>query len=286
MGGFFLQLVTEIASLKRIIEEQKKKGLSIGFVPTMGFLHEGHLSLMRRAKAENDFMVISIFVNPLQFGAGEDYDEYPRDLKRDQALAESVGCDLIFHPSVREMYPPGHVTFVKVEKLTEGLCGASRPGHFLGVTTVVAKLFNLVRPDRAYFGQKDAQQAFVIKKMVEDLNMNLEVIVLPTVREPDGLAMSSRNKYLTPEQRKEAVVLYKSLKEAEEQIRKGETEAEVIKDNIFKIISQARQAKVDYVEIVDTKELRPISRIKGPCLIAVAAKFGQTRLIDNILVEV
>jgi pantoate--beta-alanine ligase len=281
-----LQVVSDIASLKSIIEEKKQKGLSIGFVPTMGFLHEGHLFLMRMAKAENDFMVISIFVNPLQFGAGEDYEEYPRDLERDTKMAGSAGCDLIFSPTVKEMYPPGYATFVQVEKLTEGLCGASRPGHFLGVTTVVAKLFNLVRPDRAYFGQKDAQQAFVLKKMVEDLNMNLKVIVLPTVREPDGLAMSSRNKYLTPEQRKEAVVIYRSLREAEEQIRKGEREAGIIKENISKLILQAKHARVDYVEIVDSKELHPVSIIKDRCLIAVAAKFGKTRLIDNVLVEV
>ena len=286
LGGIFLQLVTDIASLKGIIEEKKQKGLSIGFVPTMGFLHEGHLSLMRKAREENDFMVISIFVNPLQFGEGEDYEEYPRDLERDTALAESTGCDLVFSPTVREMYPPGYATFVQVEKLTEGLCGASRPGHFLGVTTVVAKLFNLVRPDRAYFGQKDAQQALVLIKMVEDLNMNLKIIVLPTVREPDGLAMSSRNKYLTNEQRKEAVVLYKSLRLAEALIRKGEREAEIIKENIFKTISQAEQAQVDYIEIVDTKQLRSVSRVNGRCLIAVAVKFGQTRLIDNVLVEV
>jgi len=282
-----LQLVTEIASLKSIVAEQKQKGLEIGFVPTMGFLHEGHLSLIRRARAENDFVVISIFVNPLQFGAGEDYDEYPRDLQRDRELAESAGCDLIFSPAVKEMYPPGYATFVRVERLTECLCGASRPGHFLGVTTVVAKLFNLVRPDRAYFGQKDAQQAFVLKKMVEDLNMNLEVIVLPTVREPDGLAMSSRNKYLTPEQRNEAAVIYRSLRAAEEQIRKGEREAEAIKEKISSLISQqSRLAEVDYVEIVDSKELHPVSIINGRCLIAVAAKFGKTRLIDNVLVEV
>ncbi len=212
-------LVTEISSLKCIIEEKKQKGSSIGLVPTMGFLHEGHLSLIRTAKAENDFVVGSIFVNPLQFGAGEDYEEYPRDLERDTKLANSAGCDLIFSPAVKEMYPPGYATFIQVEKLTEGLCGASRPGHFVGVTTVVAKLFNLVQPDRAYFGQKDAQQAFVLIKMVEDLNMNLDVVVLPTVREPDGLAMSSRNKYLTPDQRKEATVIYRSLRKAEEQIR-------------------------------------------------------------------
>lgn len=281
-----MQLVTDIASLKDIIEEKKQKGLSIGFVPTMGFLHEGHLSLMRKAREENDFLVISIFVNPLQFGEGEDYEEYPRDLERDAALAESTGCDLVFSPTVREMYPPGYATFVQVEKLTEGLCGASRPGHFLGVTTVVAKLFNLVRPDRAYFGQKDAQQAFVLIKMVEDLNMNLKIIVLPTVREPDGLAMSSRNKYLTSEQRKEAVVLYKSLRVAEALIKKGEREAEIIKKNIFKTISEAKQAQVDYIEIVDSKQLRSVSRVNGRCLIAVAVKFGQTRLIDNVLVEV
>ena len=281
-----MQLVTDIASLKDIIEEKKQKGLSIGFVPTMGFLHEGHLSLMRKAREENDFMVISIFVNPLQFGEGEDYEEYPRDLERDTALAEATGCDLGISPTVREMYPPGYATILQVEKLTEGLCGASRPGHFLGVTTVVAKLFNLVRPDRAYFGQKDAQQALVLIKMVEDLNMNLKIIVLPTVREPDGLAMSSRNKYLTSEQRKEAVVLYKRLRVAEALIRKGEREAEIIKKNIFKTISEAKQAQVDYIEIVDSKQLRSVSRVNGRCLIAVAVKFGQTRLIDNVLVEV
>ncbi|RJX23895.1 MAG: pantoate--beta-alanine ligase [Dethiobacter sp.] len=281
-----MQVVTDIPSLKNIIEEKKQKGLRIGFVPTMGFLHEGHLSLMRTAKAENDFMVVSIFVNPLQFGAGEDYEEYPRDLERDTKMAGSTGCDLIFSPSVKEMYPPGYATFVQVERLTEGLCGASRPGHFLGVTTVVGKLFNLVCPDRAYFGQKDAQQAFVLQKMVQDLNMNLEVIVLPTVREPDGLAMSSRNKYLSPEQRQEAVVIYKSLIEAEEQIRKGEREAGIIKENIAELISKARHARLDYVEIVDSKELYSVPIIKGRCLIAVAVKFGKTRLIDNVLVEV
>ena len=176
-------VIEEISALKKKIREIKRRGLSIGFVPTMGFLHEGHLSLMKKAKSENDFLVISIFVNPMQFGPGEDYDEYPRDLERDKIKAASVGCDLIFSPSVKEMYPPGFATFVEVENLTNGLCGASRPGHFRGVTTVVTKLFNLVCPDRTYFGQKDAQQAMILKKMVEDLNMDLEFIILPTVRE-------------------------------------------------------------------------------------------------------
>lgn len=281
-----MHVIQNVAALKNIIGEVKKKGLSIGLVPTMGFLHEGHLSLMKAAKAENDFLVISIFVNPLQFGQGEDYAEYPRDLARDQQLAAAVGCDLLFSPPVKEMYPHGYATFVEVEGLTEGLCGSSRPGHFRGVTTVVAKLFNLVCPARAYFGQKDAQQAFVLKKMVEDLNMNLQLMIRPTVREADGLAMSSRNKYLTPAQRREAAVLFKSLKEAAERIKRGERDPETLKDTIMQRISTAREARPDYVEIVDTSELRPVSTVAGSCLIAVAVKFGQTRLIDNIVVEV
>lgn len=281
-----METIKDIARLREKIREVKKKGLSIGFVPTMGYLHEGHLSLMKTAKKENDFMVISIFVNPLQFGAGEDFEEYPRDLARDEMLARSVGCDLIFSPSVKEMYPSGYGTFVEVKKLTEGLCGASRPGHFLGVTTVVTKLFNLVSPDRVYFGQKDAQQAFVLKKMVRDLNMDLEFIVLPTVREDDGLAMSSRNKYLTPEQRKEAAVLYKSLKQARKLAVEGERNVEVIKKVISDIISEAGHAQIEYIEIVDTQNLRSLHMLKGECLIALAVKFGQTRLIDNIILEV
>lgn len=281
-----MQIVQDIASLKKIVKEVKKRGLSIGFVPTMGFLHEGHLSLMRAAKTENDFMAISIFVNPLQFGKGEDYEEYPRDLERDQELAASVGCDLIFSPPVKEMYPPGFSTFVEVEKLTEGLCGASRPGHFRGVTTVVTKLFHLVEPDRVYFGQKDAQQAFVLKRMVQDLNFDLEFIILPTVREEDGLAMSSRNKYLNPEERKEATIIFNSLKEAETLIKKGVRDAEAIKKAMAEKISSAKNCVVDYIEIVDTADLRPVRLLKGRCLLAVAVKLGKTRLIDNIIVEV
>lgn len=281
-----MQVITKLDTIRKIIKGVKKKGMTVGFVPTMGFLHEGHLSLIRTAKLENDFVVVSIFVNPLQFGVGEDFERYPRDLERDREHANSAGCDLLFVPASKDMYPQGYAAFVDVERLTEGLCGASRPGHFRGVTTVVAKLFNLVSPSRAYFGQKDAQQAMILKKMVTDLNMDLELIVLPTVREPDGLAMSSRNKYLTSEEREEAVVLYKSLLLAKELVKSGEKETLVIRKKMEDLICTAKDAAIDYLEIVDTKELKPLEFINGQCLVAVAVKFGTTRLIDNIFVEV
>lgn len=281
-----MQVITKLDTIREIIKGVKKKGMTVGFVPTMGFLHEGHLSLIRTARLENDFVVVSIFVNPLQFGVGEDFERYPRDLERDRELARSAGCDLLFVPSSKDMYPQGYATFVDVERLTEGLCGASRPGHFRGVTTVVAKLFNLVSPSKAYFGQKDAQQALVLKKMVTDLNMDLDLIVLPTVREPDGLAMSSRNKYLTSEEREEATVLYKSLLLAKELVKSGEKDTLVIRKKMEELICTAKDAAVDYLEIVDTKELKPLKFINGQCLVAVAVKFGTTRLIDNIFVEV
>jgi len=281
-----LQVITKPDTIREIIKGVKKKGMTVGFVPTMGFLHEGHLSLIRRASLENDFVVVSIFVNPLQFGVGEDFERYPRDLERDRELARSAGCDLLFVPSSKDMYPQGYATFIDVERLTEGLCGASRPGHFRGVTTVVAKLFNLVSPSKAYFGQKDAQQALVLKKMVTDLNMDLDLIVLPTVREPDGLAMSSRNQYLTSEERKEATVLYKSLLLAKELVESGEKDTHVIRKKMGEVICTAKGAVIDYLEIVDTKELKPLDLINGQCLVAVAVKFGTTRLIDNIFVEV
>ncbi len=281
-----MQVVRELDVVKEIIRDLKNKGMTVGFVPTMGFLHEGHLSLVRTAKSENDFVVISIFVNPLQFGVGEDFERYPRDLERDRELADSAGCDLIFVPAAKDMYPPGYATFVDVDRLTEGLCGASRPGHFRGVTTVVAKLFNLVSPHKAYFGQKDAQQALVLKKMVQDLNMDLDLFILPTVREADGLAMSSRNKYLNSGEREEAPVLYKSLLLARELVARGERDPLIIGKNMEDLICSARGAVVDYLEIVDTEELKPLKSIKGRCLVAVAVKFGTTRLIDNIFVEV
>lgn len=280
------EVVRDIPSLKQRIKEVKQKNLSIGFVPTMGFLHEGHLSLMRAARAENDFLVISIFVNPLQFSEGEDYEEYPRALEKDTNSSAAVGCNLIFSPPVKEMYPRGYSTFVSVEKLTEGLCGASRPGHFRGVTTVVTKLINLVSPDRIYFGQKDAQQAIVLRKMVRDLNFSLLFNILPTIREPDGLALSSRNVYLTPGERKEATVIYRGLQEANDLIRRGERKAEIIKKTVQAVISTSAKAQLEYIAIVETEELKPVTVLENKCLIAVAVTFGETRLIDNIIVDI
>ncbi len=281
-----MQIVYKISELKKKIKAIKEKDQSIGFVPTMGFLHEGHLSLMRTASNENDCVVISIFVNPLQFGAGEDLEEYPRDLEKDMEKAENAGCDLIFAPLVKEMYPPGFATFIEVENLTENLCGASRPGHFRGVATVVAKLFNLVEPKRAYFGQKDAQQALVMRRMVEDLNMDLDLIILPTFREEDGLAMSSRNENLLPQQRREAAILFQSLQQAQEMIAKGERDAGKIKEAMAITIAEHANAEIDYIEITDKVTIKPLVMLQGECLIAVAVKFGGTRLIDNLLVEV
>lgn len=282
-----MELVRDLAALREKLDPLRLEGKQIGFVPTMGFLHEGHLSLIRAARDENDFVVMSIFVNPLQFGAGEDFEEYPRDLKRDSDLSAGAGCDLIFYPRVKDFYPPGYATFVEVDgTLTEGLCGSARPGHFRGVTTVLVKLFNLVMPHRTYFGQKDAQQCLVVKKMLDDLNYNLKFIIMPTVRESDGLAMSSRNSYLTPDQRKSAPVLYQSLQEAYRLILEGLQETESIKEKIKNLIVSVPGAEIDYIEIVEVDGLKPVERVVGKCLIALAVRFGSTRLIDNIFVEV
>ncbi|GAW92212.1 pantoate--beta-alanine ligase [Calderihabitans maritimus] len=281
-----MRVINSISGLREYLEPCRKKGKTIGFVPTMGYFHEGHLSLMRQARKDCDVVVVSIFVNPIQFGAGEDYEEYPRDIDRDSKLAEKVGVDVIFAPAVREMYPEGYSTFVEVENLTEGLCGRSRPGHFRGVTTVVTKLFNIVQPDKAYFGQKDAQQAMVIRKMVADLNMPLEVIVLPTVREADGLAMSSRNVYLTPEQRKSATVLYRSLQLAKNLIEAGERSVAAVVERVKQEINAEPLAKIDYVEIRRADDLAQVEKIEGKILIALAVFIGKTRLIDNEIVEV
>ncbi len=282
-----MELVRDLAALREKVDTIRQQGKEIGFVPTMGFLHEGHLSLIRTARAQNAFVVVSIFVNPLQFGAGEDYEEYPRDLEQDSLLAGEAGCDLIFYPAVRNFYPPGYATFVEVQgSLTEGLCGAARPGHFRGVTTVLVKLFNLVTPHRTYFGQKDAQQCLVVKKMLKDLNYNIQFNIMPTVREPDGLAMSSRNKYLTPPQRANAPVLYQSLQQVEVLIRNGERDGEAVKDTMRSNIASVPGTEIDYIEIMDVDELKPISRLAGSFLIALAVRFGSTRLIDNIIMEV
>lgn len=277
----------KISDIKKYLRECERSGKTIGLVPTMGYLHEGHLSLIKRSSSENDITVLSIFVNPTQFGKGEDLDKYPRNLERDIELSSKAGADVAFVPDPGEMYPEGYKTYVEVEKLTGTLCGISRPTHFRGVTTVVTKLFNIVGANRAYFGQKDAQQAIIIHQMVKDLDMDTEVIVCPIVREADGLAMSSRNVYLSPEERQQALVLSQSLNKVKEMIEKGEREASVIKAAIEETIKTASLAKIDYVAIVDGSSLEEVtSQLQSKTLIALAVKFGATRLIDNLMVEV
>jgi pantoate--beta-alanine ligase len=256
----------------------------LGFVPTMGYLHEGHLVLVRRAKAQHASVAVSIFVNPTQFGPKEDFRQYPRDPKRDLALLEREGTDLVFMPPVEEIYPPGFGKWVDVGRLARRLEGASRPGHFRGVATVVARLFELVKPDRAYFGQKDAQQLLVIRKMVADLALNLEVVAVPTVREPDGLAMSSRNTYLNPEERKQAVVLYQALTLARRLYDEGERDAAAIRRKMTALIQKQPSAAIDYISIADAETLEELDEVKPPALVSMAVKIGRTRLIDNVVV--
>jgi len=256
----------------------------VGFVPTMGYLHEGHLVLVRQARAENASVAVSIFVNPTQFGPKEDFKQYPRDPKRDLALLEGEGTDVVFMPPVEEIYPPGFNSWVEVGRLAERLEGASRPGHFRGVATVVARLFELVKPDRAYFGQKDAQQLIVIRQMVADLDMNLEVVAVPTVREPDGLAMSSRNTYLNPEERKQAVVLYQALTLAQKLCGEGEKDALTIRRHMTALIQKQPLADIDYISIADAETLEELDEVKPPALVSMAVRIGKTRLIDNVVV--
>lgn len=280
-----MKVYKSIKPLVREIDSLKKKEKTVGFVPTMGFLHEGHLSLIRRARKDTDCVVVSIFVNPIQFGPKEDFKKYPRDLKRDLALSKKSGVDIVFFPRVEFMYPKGFSTYVSVEGLTESLCGFSRPGHFKGVTTVVAKLFNIVKPDIAYFGQKDAQQAIVIKKMAEDLNMPVKIKMMPIVREKDGLAMSSRNVYLSPCQRRQALSLYKSLKLARKLYRKGEKNPKKIIAGMRGEILKEKAAEIDYLSIVDLDRLKDVSKVLKKSLVAVAVKIGNTRLIDNVILN-
>lgn len=255
----------------------------IGLVPTMGFLHEGHLSLVRQARADSTFVVVSIFVNPTQFGPTEDLDTYPRDFDSDCRLLETEGVDLLFAPSVEDMYPKGTATAVEVTgPLTKGLCGAARPGHFRGVATVVSKLFNIVQPHRAYFGQKDAQQLAVIKRMVSDLNWNIEIVGMPIVREPDGIAMSSRNRNLNPEERRSATCLYRALQSAKASIEAGERNSDRVLERIREIIGKEKLARIDYIEIVGVDDFEPVDGIAGGILIALAVFVGETRLIDNL----
>jgi pantoate--beta-alanine ligase len=282
-----MEIIEASSELRKAIIKARRTGQSIGFVPTMGYLHEGHLSLMRQARQDNDVVVASIFVNPAQFGPNEDLDAYPRDAARDRALMARENVDLAYFPSVEQLYPEGYATYVSVEgPMSQGLCGKSRPVHFRGVATIVTKLFHLVAPDRAYFGQKDAQQVAIIQRMVKDLNFDLEVVVCPTVREADGLAMSSRNAYLSPQHRADAVALSQSLFEARDMISKGERQAEAIRQHIESNIHAVPDAVIDYIAIVDALTLSDVSWLDGETLIALAVQLGGTRLIDNIRIRV
>ena len=284
-GVIGLVIVEKVKDMKKLSEKYLKENKTIGFVPTMGFLHEGHLSLVRRAREENDIVVVSIFVNPTQFGPNEDYESYPRDFERDVKLLKELNVDVVFYPSVEEMYPKDFSTYVEETKLSRYLCGKSRPGHFRGVCTIVTKLFNIVRPTRAYFGQKDAQQFRVIKRMVRDLNMDVELVECPIVREHDGLAMSSRNIYLSDDERAQALALYNSLKLAENLIKNGERDAEVVKNAMKEFLSRYDKVKIDYVEIVDEETLEPVKHIEGKVIVAIACWVGKARLIDNVIVQ-
>ena len=279
-----MQIATTINEVRTNVKAWKKEGLSVGFVPTMGYLHEGHGSLISRAREENDKVVVSIFVNPMQFGPGEDLESYPRDLDKDSAYCESLGADLIFHPEPEEMYTDGFCSYVDMSVLTEELCGLSRPVHFRGVCTVVNKLFNIVQPDRAYFGQKDAQQLAIIKRMVQDLNMDLTIIGCPIVREEDGLAKSSRNTYLSAEERQAALVLSKAVKLGQELAEGGETDAKKIVSEMSMFIEKEPLARIDYVKAVDGLTMQQIDTVKSPMLVALAVYIGKTRLIDNFMI--
>ena len=279
-----MKIVGTVKEVREQVKEWKKQGLSVGFVPTMGYLHEGHKSLMEAARKDNDKVVVSIFVNPMQFGPTEDLATYPRDLEHDAALCESAGVDLIFHPEPEEMYEKDFCSFVDMTGLTEGLCGKTRPIHFRGVCTVVNKFFNIVTPDRAYFGQKDGQQLAVIKRMVRDLNMDIEIIGCPIVREEDGLAKSSRNTYLSPEERKAALILSKTVALGKE-LAKTEKDANKVVEAMKKNIETEPLAKIDYVEAVDALSMAPVEKLEGTCMLAMAVYIGKTRLIDNTLIN-
>jgi pantoate--beta-alanine ligase len=280
-----MEVAETIESIRALIKTARDSGKSIGLVPTMGALHIGHISLIEAALKKCDYVVVSIFVNPTQFVPGEDFEKYPRPYEEDLAICKKQGVDAIFAPSPKEMYPDENLTWVNVEKITEPLCGQFRPGHFQGVTTVCSKLFNIVTPDIAFFGQKDAQQAIVIRRMVTDLNMPLEIVVCPTVREPDGLAVSSRNKYLSKQQKKDALNIYKSLTKCREMIDAGVKDVSKIATEMRKILLKVSSIEIEYINILDAETLGNIDRIGGKVLVAVAVRIGPARLIDNILVD-
>jgi pantoate--beta-alanine ligase len=279
-----LKVIKKIDELRAELN-QYKNNKTIGFVPTMGYFHDGHLSLMDRAKKEADIVVVSLYVNPTQFGPNEDLDVYPRNFERDEKLAEEHGVDILFYPDNHEMYPHGYKTYVYTEDLSQKLCGKSRANHFRGVTTIVTKLFNIVQPDLAVFGQKDHQQAIIIQRMVKDLNMPIKIIVSPIIREKDGLAMSSRNKYLSKDERNQAVILYQSLQKAKKLVENGELDATILKEKIREEISTSSLAKIEYIEIINDKNLNSVEKIEAGTFAAVAVYFGKTRLIDNIVLR-
>ena len=280
-----MEVAETIESVRAIVRAARGKGERIGLVPTMGALHIGHISLIEAAVKQCEFVVVSIFVNPTQFGPGEDFEKYPRPLEADLDICKKAGVNLVFAPGPEQMYPGENFTWVNVEKLTEPLCGKSRPGHFRGVTTVCAKLFNIVRPDIAFFGQKDAQQAIVIRRMVADLNMPLEIVICPTIREPDGLAVSSRNQYLDRQQRQDATYVYKSIEKCREMVNAGKIETQEIIEEMKKVLQQKSSIEIEYISIVDSETLASIDRINGKVLAAVAVRLGPARLIDNILID-
>lgn len=280
-----IKVVRSPKAMQKIADEIHRRGKIIGFVPTMGYLHEGHLSLVRIARKKSDYVIVSIFVNPTQFGPHEDFAQYPRDFERDKRLLIKENVDYIFYPTAKSMYQENYKTYVEVMDLSDVLCGKSRPGHFKGVTTIVAKLFNIVKPDLAVFGEKDAQQAIIIKQMTKDLNFPIKIIIAPTVREKDGLAMSSRNVYLTPAERMQAPILYQSLQHAKKMIENGEKDSRKIIGVMRELINYMPDANIDYIAIVDAKTLKPIDQIKGETLIALAVKFGKARLIDNVIIN-
>mgnify|MGYP001336584999 CR=1 FL=1 len=278
-----MNVIGDIPGLRAAIAAARRAGRRIGFVPTMGYLHAGHLSLVEAARRDGTFVVVSIFVNPTQFGPHEDFERYPRDTAGDLRKCQEAGVELVFTPAVTEMYPPDAVTTLHVARLTDTLCGPCRPGHFDGVATIVAKLFNIVQPDVAYFGQKDAQQLAVIRRMVRDLDFPIEIVGCPIVREPDGLAMSSRNALLAPDERQRALGLYRALRAAQAAIVGGERAAAVIVSDIRRIVDEGRPTKIDYISVVDPETLQPVSCIEKPVLVALAVRIGSTRLIDNLV---
>ncbi len=280
-----METINSIGDLRKRLSLEREKGQTIGFVPTMGFFHRGHLELIKKARAENDLVVVSIFVNPTQFGPNEDYKKYPRNLKKDKKMASQIGVDYIFTPSADEIYPEDFSTYVKVEGMSNLLCGKYRRGHFRGVTTVVAILFNIVRPDRAYFGAKDYQQLVIIKRMVKDLNFGIEIREVPIVREKDGLAMSSRNEYLNPEERQVALVINKALRETKETFLQGQRHTGVILEKAEKVLNNEPAFKLEYLDICDAENLENINEISKKAIVAVAGYVGQTRLIDNIILN-